>query len=176
VLAGCSYETRPDAVAWGTIRADVYELGESYDALSLMPEGAGERDAAMEEQLEFSLSRRGIRVRDDADHRLSYFAHTVPTDSAGKGIGILVAGTGGSSGNNDLGLGLDFGLLSGGAKVRHTAFLIEFRVERADGTPVWHGRADGRARTSNPAKIYRPVVPALLQWLGSDARDRRFTR
>lgn len=176
LLGACARESRPGAVAWGTVRATVHTPGESYDVLSLVAEGTGGPDAEMEEQLIFSLGRRGIAVRRDAPHRLRYLAHTVQTDSADKGVGVSVIGSGGSSGNNDLGLGLDLGIFSGGSKVRHTAFLIEFRVERADGVPIWHGLAEGRARTDDPAQLYRPVVPALLQWLGSDARDRPFTR
>lgn len=163
-------------MAWGTVRATAHTPGESYDVISLFAEGTGGRDMVMEEQLAFSLGRRGIAVVPDAPHRLRYLAHTVQTDSADKGVGVSVVGSGGSSGNNDLGLGLDLGIFSGGSKVRHTAFLVEFRVERKDGVMVWHGRAEGRARTNDPAQLYRPVVPALLQWLGSDARDRPFTR
>ncbi len=176
-VAACGYETHPGAVVWGTLEATAYEPIEMPHAVSLAPRGAVPADPAIEEQLAFSLGRRGIEVRKGARRVMRYLLHTVAMDAEPEGIGVLLGGTIGSSGSGtDLGLGLDWPLLSGGGETRLTAFLMELSLFDDDGTILWHGRAEGRSRARAPDAILQPVAPALLNWLGSDTRGRSFAR
>ena len=61
------------------------------------------------------------------------------------GLGVAVGGNAGNtSGVNEIGIGLNLGLLSGNSSVRQVAFLFELALEGVDDALLWHGPAAGR--------------------------------
>lgn len=100
----------------------------------------------------------------------------MPSDAEDEGLGILLGGSAGSGGSNDVGVGLDLPLLGGDRKVRQTAYRMELSLENAAGTLLWRGHAKGNARVAEPGAIARPIAPLLLEWLGKDRPPRSFSR
>lgn len=176
VAAGCASPTRPGAVAWGEYQATSYQPIDEIEAVALAPSQGAEPDPEVEAALGRSLDRRGIAVAPDAPLRLRYRLHAVPSDAEDEGLGILLGGSAGSSGSNDVGVGLDLPLLGGDRTVRQTAYRMELSLEDAAGTLLWRGRARGNARVAEPGALARPVAPLLLEWLGKDRPPRSFSR
>jgi len=172
--------THPGATLWGTATANLAPAREGasvpVEAVRVLPRGASGAHDAVEQALIRSLGFRRVTVDDGAALTLRYAWHAVPADADDEGLGVLLGGSVSDSGNNDVGLGLDLGLLTGESSVRVTAFLLELVLEDASGTQVWRGRADGHARAREDERILRTLVPVLLNYLGEPLKPRRFTR
>ena len=180
-LAACeSPASHPGALIWGEANAVLAPARDQtpvvVETVRLEPRGASGTRGGVEAALARSLEFRRVAVSDRSPLTLRYAWHMVPVDADAEGLGVLLDGSIGESGSNDLGIGLDLGLLSGGSKVRHSAFVLELSLADANGEEMWRGRADGRSRAKEPARILRALVPVLLDYLGQAATNRRFSR
>ena len=174
-VAACSAPARDDVV-WGTLDATVYGALDAIEAVALEPAPGAARRPEIEARLARSLGWRGIAVQDEAPLLLRYVIESTPVATEGDGLGIMLAGSGGSSGDNDLGLGFDLPLFGDRGKQRQTAFLLELRLAERDGTLLWRGRARGRARLTGEPAIARAVAPLLLGQLGRTEPGKAFSR
>ena len=183
VTAACgASERRPPAGAdvWGNFETGVYGEFGNIPALRVAPPEGGPPNADVERIIRTSLERRGYTLAEDAPLTLRYIIYSTLTDSGDGGLGVAIGGNAGSSsGVNEIGIGLDLGLLSGNSSVRQVAFLFELALEGADGALLWRGRAAGRARSAGgpgDQRIARPVAPLLIDRLGRETASRRFAR
>jgi hypothetical protein len=178
VACGASERRAPaGADVWGKFETGVYgDIGD-IPALRVAPPDGGLPNAEVERIIRTSLDRRGYAVAEDAPLTLRYIIYSTLTDSGDGGLGVAVGGSAGSSsGVNEIGIGLDLGLLSGNSSVRQVSFLFELALEGADGALLWRGRAAGRTRISGDQRIARPVAPLLIDRLGRETASRRFAR
>ena len=175
---GASERRQPaGADVWGNFETGVYgDIGD-IPALRVAPPAGGAPNADVERIIRTSLERHGYTVAEDAALTLRYIISSTLTNSGDGGLGVAVGGAAGSSsGVNEIGIGLDLGLLSGSSSVRQVSFLFELALEGADGALLWRGRATGRTRISGDQRIARPVAPLLINRLGRDTKSRRFAR
>ena len=178
VACGASGRRAPaGADVWGKFETGVYgDIGD-IPALHVAPPEGGAPNADVERILRSSLERRGYVVAEDAPLTLRYIIYSTLTDSGDGGFGVAVGGAAGSSsGVNEIGIGLDLGLLGGNSSVRQISFLFELALEGADGALLWRGRAAGRTRTAGDQRIARPVAPLLIERLGRETTSRSFAR
>jgi len=122
--------------------------------------------------LEGELERLAIQTDHEAALRLAYFAALVPLDElAGYLPDIAVAGTIGSEGSSDTGVGTGVPVLVGGGQISRFRFEITAAVEDRSDRALWSGRPAGAAEFYTFRSVVRTVAPLLLERLGTtDAR------
>lgn len=118
--------------------------------------------------LEGELGRLAIETSDEAALRLAYCAALVPLDElAGYLPDIAVAGTIGSSGSSDIGVGIGVPVLGGGGRISRYRFEITAAIEDRNDRALWSGRAAGAAELYSFRAVARTVAPLLLERLGT---------
>lgn len=120
--------------------------------------------------LEGQLERLAIDTSDEAPLRLAYCVALVPLDQlAGYLPDIAVAGTIGSAGSSDIGVGIGVPVLGGSGRVSRYRFEITVTIEDRNDLALWSGRAAGAAELYSFRRIARTVAPLLLERLGTSA-------
>ena len=177
-LVGCTSgdSPPPGRLVKGTIESANEGEAVAPRALHIAPQHGAETEPAVERALRDSLSLRGIAVEPGAPFALRYRYVGVPAALDDSGLGIGVGGVFGSSGTQDLGVGVELPVFSDPARGSGTAFRLDLSLERPDGRRLWRARADGLARPIEPYAIVRPVVPLLLNRLGETTPPQSFTR
>ena len=95
-------------------------------ALRITPPEGRPPNAGVERAIQTSLERRGYTLTKDAPPTLHYIISSTFTYSNDGGLSVAIEGNAGSSsGLNEIGIGLDLGLLSSNSSVRQIAFLFE---------------------------------------------------
>ena len=177
-LVGCTSgdSPPPGRLIKGTLESTSEGEAVVPSALGIAPQQGATAEPAVEAALRASLSLRGIAVEPGAPFVLRYRYFGVPTTLDDPGFGIGVGGVFGSSGTQDVGVGLELPVFSDYAGDSGTAFRLDLSLERRDGRRLWRARADGLARPLDPYAIVRPVVPLLLNRLGETTPPQSFTR
>ena len=120
--------------------------------------------------LERELERLAIETSDEAALRLAYCAALVPLDElAGYLPDIAVAGTIGSSGSSDIGVGIGVPVLGGSGRISRYRFEITAAIEDRNERALWSSRAAGAAELYSFRAVVRTFAPLLLERLGTTA-------
>jgi hypothetical protein len=177
-LVGCTSGDAPPPgrLIKGKIESTSEGEAVAPSALGIAPQQGATAEPAVEDALRASLSLRGVAVEPGAPFVLRYRYVGVPITLDDPGIGIGVGGVFGSSGTQDVGVGLELPVFFDYAGDSGTAFRLDLSLERPDGRRLWRARADGLARPIDPYAIVRPVVPLLLNRLGETTPAQSFTR
>ena len=167
-LTGCSSSPPQRAALAGTL--DTLAEHPLPDALLVALAPCDETAATLELRfaLEQELVRLEIKTSDQAPVSLAYCAAVVPLDElAGYFPDIAVAGTIGSSGSTEIGVGIGVPVLGGGGRMTRYRFEITTAIKNRDNLALWSGRAAGAAELYSFKVVAGTVAPLLLERLGS---------
>ncbi len=167
-LTGCSSSPPQREALAGTL--DTLAEHPLPDALLVALAPCDETAATLELRfaLEQELERLEIETSDQASVRLTYCAAVVPLDElAGYLPDIAVAGTIGSSGSSDIGVGIGVPVLGGGGRMTRYRFEITTAIKNRDNLTLWSGRAAGAAELYSFRAVARTVAPLLMERLGT---------
>ncbi len=172
LLVGCS-AYGPGATLSGRVQATAFETIPRVTKVALASPGGDAGDPETEALIAAALAVRGVAVDAESGLLLVYLVQTTPSERARGWPDLIFAGTVGSSGNNDFGIGLDIPIL-GGPRKRQTRYLIELALKAPDEVLLWRGRATGLSRADETGEIVRRVLPELLRALGRTVESRSF--
>jgi hypothetical protein len=126
--------------------------------------------------LERALDRLGFEISDQAPLRLVYCTTIVFLDVLdGYLPDIALAGTIGSSGSSDIGVGIGIPVLGANERFSRYRFEITTTIKDREGLELWSGRAAGAAGLYTVRALVRTVAPLLIERLGTSARQVPFS-